>query len=103
VGRVTRRLRFAPDAMRIEDRIEGTGTRRVTRRLHTILPARIEEGGVVLEGRRARYRVRADSARLAPGTCWTAYGVGVKATVIEIEARQTLPFAGAIEVEAHAR
>ena len=104
VGRTVREVKFAPGAVRIADTVDGTGAQHVVRRLHTTLPVRIEEHGAVIEGARARYRVRAEvAARLRPATCWTAYGRGVAATAIEFASHAALPFRGEIAIEAHDR
>jgi len=94
-GPVSRTWTFDGDSLIIHDRIDGTGRRRVTRRLHTALP--VSQVGYAV--RVADFTIDADIApSLKPATLWTAYGVGVPATAIVFETMATLPYQAEIRV-----
>ena len=93
-----RRWRFTPGSVEVEDELAGSGTHRVTRRLHTALPVRIEGGVATLDG---RYRVHADAPLTTrEAVCWTAYGEGTAATCIEARSRVALPAKLRLEIRA---
>jgi hypothetical protein len=93
-----RRWRFTPSSVEVEDELAGSGTHRVTRRLHTTLPVRIESGVATLDG---RYRVHADAPLTTrEAVCWTAYGEGTAATCIEARSRVALPATLRLEIRA---
>jgi hypothetical protein len=102
VGAVTRRWRFSERTATIEDTVDGTSRRSLSRRLHTPLAVERSSGGLTLRGRSVRLRLSAPDAdvRLDPATRWTAYGEGAPATCIAVEATARLPWSGILTVEA---
>ncbi len=103
VGRHRRSWRFEGKCLLLEDRLEGRGKHRLTRRLITSLEAETAAGGILLKGKNRRYRLGC-SGEVAPGleplTRWHAYGRGTPATAIVMRSAETLPFSGSITIEA---
>ncbi|MHA1598073.1 MAG: hypothetical protein ACTSV1_05060, partial [Alphaproteobacteria bacterium] len=65
----------------------------VTRTLITPLPVETVDGGVMVRGRRANYRIAADGdVKIRPVTRWQAYGRGVPGHAITFTTRGILPF-----------
>jgi len=96
---VSRRWRFLPQGLSIEDSVQGTGRHRLARRLHTDWSVERAGDGVRLASLVGRFVVRAQGTiRIEPVTRWTAYGVGSPATVLVIEDRAKLPWRSRIEI-----
>lgn len=95
LGEAERRVSFGPAGLTIADRVAGSGSHTVTRRLHT--PLVVADGGdgsttVTLTGDNVRYRVVADGPIVVrPVRRWTAYGRPERAHVLEVTTRMTLP------------
>jgi len=101
VGEVSRTLSFADAAVTIADRIEGSGTHRIVRRLHTPLSVVQDVDAVIVGDARERVRIVTDgTVTLEKSKVWTAYGVSRPATVIDIAAEQTLPTRLSLTIDA---
>ena len=102
VGAVTRRWAFSERGFTLNDRVEGTGSGRTIMRI-LVTPHDVSEagGGLTIQGESAAWWIRYDGeCTLQPMTCWRAYGRGAPATAIEIAASASLPWEGALTVEA---
>ncbi len=100
VGAVQRRLAFAPNALRITDRVEGVSRRTVTRRPLTTCKVWRDGDAALLEGRSVRFRLGAtDVIALSPAPCWTAFGEGAHSTLIDISVTADLPIETAMLLE----
>ena len=92
VGEVSRSAIFAPTALTITDRIEGTGIHRVTRRLQTALAAREDGGDIILDGQDVRFRLSAEApVTLEKARRWTAYGISEPTTILDFTLDVSLP------------
>lgn len=96
VGAVKRKWIFERECVRIEDTVCGSGRHVVERFFPTGLPATTEERTVCLHGRLASYDLSTaeSSAVIKPATRWTAYGVGVSASLISVRETVELPWRG---------
>lgn len=101
VGAVSRRWSFANTSMTIEDRIEGSGSRTVSRSLLTTHAVEREGRDLLIKTAVVGFRLRATggSVSLEPAKRWLAYGESIPATMIRIDARATLPWRGDLTVE----
>jgi hypothetical protein len=99
VGSVTRRWAFDRNSMRITDRVDGSGRRRITRLLHTTLDVEPTHDGIVLGGGGFRIAASGDLA-IERSTAWTAYGAGTPATTIRITDDAKLPMSRTLAVTA---
>lgn len=100
VGRVSRRWRISEGRVSVADRIDGSGARRIARRIVTPYRVAMENGSAVIDAGTARFRVAFGSPiSLEPITCWTAYGMGFPGTVIASEQHTRLPFEATINIE----
>jgi hypothetical protein len=97
---VRRRWRFAGTTLTLEDRIDGSGRRRIARRLHTPWPVELAGAEVTVRTPAGIARVSADGLVpvLSPVTRWTAYGTGAPATAIVFATPASLPWQGALTV-----
>ena len=102
VGAVRRRWAFTDRGFTLNDRVEGSGQGRVITRV-LVTPQGVSEdgGGVTIQGKTTAWRIRFEGeCTLRPLTHWRAYGRGTPATAIEITVSASLPWEGAISVEA---
>ena len=100
VGTHIRRWRFDTNRLTLSDIVEGAGTHRLARRLHTPLSVVGDDGAAILRGPGITLRVRADSpVTIREGRRWTAYGTAEPTTIIEISQRVRLPWSGAMQIE----
>lgn len=100
LGAVLRRWTMEPKWLSIHDRVEGRGIHRLSRRLHTVLPAETFGGDVLLKGRDNTFRVSADGAvQCKEAVRWKAYGKGEPATCLEIVLDMALPHEMGLTVE----
>ena len=96
----SRQWHFTDDGFTLDDRLNGTGRYRLSRRLLTPLAARREDPQtVILEGSGRRFRVSADHPlNIGPGLRWAGFGVAEPLSCIEISGRINLPWRGQIRV-----
>ena len=101
VGAVSRRWRFTSKSMTIEDQVEGSASKAVSRRLLT--PHAVEQAGdgLLIKTPTAAFRMSATGGDVstAPAKRWTAYGESEPATMIRIDAQAALPWHGTMTVE----
>jgi hypothetical protein len=100
VGTATRSIVIEPNRVLINDRVEGSGTRLLTQRLHTTLSVTISGNDALLVNNNGlRLVLRANGPITAvPTTRWTAYGRGTPATALDISQRCALPSAQIMEI-----
>ncbi|MBT5013008.1 MAG: hypothetical protein HOL37_09390 [Rhodospirillaceae bacterium] len=95
---------FDGDTLTLTDHVRGSGAMTITRTLITPLPVEQKDGGVMIQGRNARYWVECGDGdihvRLV--TRWLAYGRGIPATAITITRHGRVPFDGEITLSAMA-
>ena len=101
VGRATRSWRFDGSSVRLDDHMEGSGRRRLCRRLHTTLSVAQTGDAIVLTNGSKRFRLLSDQpVQTRSTTYWSAYGLGEPATVIEIAEDSALPWTATLKIEA---
>ena len=103
VGRVERRWSFSGRRLVLSDRVEGSGTHTIVRRLHTTCRVESVADGVRLTapgGRRFLVTAAGAVVTVLPTRNWTAYGRGEPASRIEITVTAGLPWSGALSVDA---
>ncbi len=92
IGRVQRSFRFDPQALTINDEIEGNGRRSIVRRLHSPWPMERAADGVLLRTPSGDFRIASEGELLVSQVRrWTAYGTPAAAWVVEIASRVDLP------------
>ena len=92
IGRASREIKFDKDSLVIVDRIAGTRTATVSRRLHSPWPCEDDNGAVILKTPVGRFRVHADAKlSCSPVKRWIAYGKSDPAWMIEAVMRSHLP------------
>lgn len=90
---------FAGDRLDIRDSLEGRGRRRITRRLVTPFPARLEDRGVMISTPAGQLLVSADGPlSLERMAHWTAYGQGASCSAILVQTPTGFPWSGRISV-----
>jgi hypothetical protein len=109
VGALSRQWRFTEKAMTLGDKLQGRGTRRITRQFITPLKAEAGAGGVVLSydgssaasgGARSFLLHSPDAvAEVTKTTLWQAYGKGREGFAITFSANAPLPWSGEIQLE----
>lgn len=99
IGRVARAWRFDGNRMVLEDEVKGSGRHRLTRRLVTPHPARMEGGRVLIELAGRTVAVTAEGLNLRQDKRWLAYGIPAPAWVIEADGPQSLPWRGSLTIE----
>ena len=95
-----RSWRFDHDEMMLSDKISGSGSHKITRRLHTCLSPKVIDGGILLSGKHT-YQLQCTDGQIKinPATRWRAYGRGVPAYQIEISQVAQLPYSSELNVE----
>ncbi|EME70514.1 heparinase II III family protein [Paramagnetospirillum caucaseum] len=92
---------FAGGRLEISDSLDGHGMHRITRRLVTPFPARLEEKGVMITTPVGRLLMTADAPFTLEGmTYWSAYGRAASCFAILVHTRSGLPWNGRISVTA---
>lgn len=102
LGNHERSWRFDGPSMALTDSLEGRGSVTITRTLITPLDVERVSDDIRLKGKRATYVLIAGGADITiePVTRWFAYGRGKPAHAIRFNALASLPFSGAITLEA---
>lgn len=101
VGEAQRRWYYdnARDSVMIDDRIAGTRSCTIIRRLVTPLRVEASPRGVKLVGQTTNYLVIGEGAiRIKPLIIWSAYGEGTPGTAIEWASETTLPFRATLTI-----
>ncbi|MBI2236362.1 MAG: heparinase II/III family protein [Magnetospirillum sp.] len=97
---VERRWKFSSDGFETIDTVDGGGAPRITRRLVTPWPVRLDGGAALVHTPAGSLRMTADAPlTLARLTRWTAYGEGQPAMAITAECGSLLPWRGRMSVE----
>ncbi len=92
VETIKRSWHFEKNSIELIDTVNGSRQSQVTRRLHTQLPVKQTDNGVIIQGQSAIYIVEADtSIEIEPMTAWQEYGFGELATALIFERREKLP------------
>jgi hypothetical protein len=92
VGDMERHTVFSDREITITDQVSGTGSHRVTRRLHTSLPVRLDGDSALIDGPDGFIRLTADGPiKIEKTKRWTAYGVSGPAAAIDITVTTILP------------
>jgi len=102
VGALTRRWTLGDRGVTIDDRLEGRGRRRISRRFATPLAAEALPGGVLLKGGGRTLWLSAGPAAevtARPITLWRAYGDGRPGVLVELTERADLPWSGRATLE----
>jgi len=100
VGTLTRQWRFGHRSVTISDSLGGSGRRRISRCLHTALPASKDGDSIVLLGTMNRFRLSADvPLSIREAACWPAYGVARPAWAIDLTTSARLPWSGTMVLE----
>ena len=98
---VHRDWHFEGGTMTLTDRVEGSGRHDISRLLVTPLAVEANGTEAVLTGAGRACRITADAdISVHPCTRWTAYGQGVPASRLVLQASVKLPWEGRITVEA---
>ena len=97
---VERLWSFSEHGFETNDAVQGHGAPRVTRRLVTPWPVRLDGGTVLLHCPVGSLRITADAPlTVSELTRWTAYGEGQPAMAITAECGSLLPWRGRMSVE----
>jgi hypothetical protein len=97
---VERRWTFTQDGLETNDAVQGIGAPRISRRLVTPWPVRMEGGAALVHTPAGSLRVHADAPlSLTTLTRWTAYGEGQPAMAITADCGSLLPWRGRLSVE----
>jgi hypothetical protein len=99
VGRVTRAWQFAGNRLVLVDEVAGSGRHRLTRRLVTPHPARMEGGRVLIDLPGHVAAVTGEGLSVREDKRWLAYGTAAPAWVIEADGPQSLPWRGSLTIE----
>lgn len=100
VSVVERDWAFSEDSMILRDRVEGRGRHGLSRLLVTPLNVMRDGDGLVLQGRKAAFRLKVDGAvDVKAMTRWRAYGRGEPVSAIRITNAASLPWSGQLTLE----
>lgn len=101
-GDIIRQWQFTSTSMTITDTVEGTGSHRICRRLHTAHPVTSDGEDVIIDLGKTTVRMTSSDStpiRARPTKRWRSYGREETATVLEIDRDAVLPWHDSIRVE----
>jgi len=100
LGRYSRRCEVNGGGLTLTDSVDGTGTRRICRALHTPLRVESTAAGVLLRSDTLTFRLAVHGEiNIKPSRQWIAYGEHRPVTTIEIATRAPLPWSESIVIE----
>ncbi len=100
VGAVSRSWAFGENGVRIADRVDGRGRRRIRRQFVTPHPVSVSGSTAEIAAPGARFHIAAGTGiAVRTLTCWSAYADGRPGTLIVAEEEATLPFDAVSTIE----